>query len=125
MHALLHAAVLTSRCPGYLHKHLKETLGANSFTGLALFCNVAIVYKQKAKEAALRSHARARTSMERLQWLICWCVWTEHIQNCDQQQREPGHAPDGSCMSLPRGGAHTVYFDKLQRVRAINTSAAR
>lgn len=38
---------------GYLHKHLKETLG------LAKFCNVAIVYKQREKEAAHRSDAAA------------------------------------------------------------------
>lgn len=112
MHMRTHCAF-----QGYLHKHLKETLG------LAKFCNVAIVYKQKEKEAAHHSDAAAHEhemfTMAHL--LVCERSTSRTAtNNC-----ESGHAPDGSCMSLPRGGAHTVYFAKLERVCAINTSAAR
>lgn len=100
----------------YLRKRLEETLGTESFRASLKFCNVAIIYKQKQKDV-VTAMMRPRTSMKCSQGLICWCVNAAH--------RKFGHAPDGSCMSLRRGGAHTVYFAKLERVRAINTSAAR
>lgn len=111
---------------GYLHKHLEETQGTNSFRASRSFATLPLLTNRKEKEAARHSEAAA-LEYETFANGAFGGVRTQHIQlqDCQLRKRESGRAPDGSCMTLAHGGTHTVSFDHLERVRAINTSAAR
>lgn len=103
-----------------LHQLKTSFRASHSFATLPLFTN------RKEKEAAQHSEAAA---LEYETFATAPLGVSERkTSSCRTASYKSANLDAllmDSCMTLAHGGAHTVSFDHLERVHAINTSAAR